>query len=224
MTMTLRPVLLVLLLLSPACSRPAPRPVAPAPAPAVVPPLAVRWVWTREPGVAVRPDSGAATVLPWTAVRLEVLASDSARVRVRCAACRPTTEGWVPRSAVVHAPLAPRDAAAGELAEFVVAVRHAASRQDVAALRPVMARNFVWAPEMPDGPIEAMGAWERERFRSLDRLPFLLDRGVAAVEGTVVWGSPPEYATDPAYRGLRAGFRRREGRWEWLFLVSGGQP
>ena len=220
-----RPLLLALLLLaSVACGgRPAPVPPPPRPpaAPALPPPP--RDVWTRDAGVRLRPDSaGVPATLPYAAMRLEVIRADSAAFLVRCATCRTPAVGWVPRDSVVHSPGTPAAAAGGELSEFVLAVRAAAQRRDLSALRAVMSPRFVHDPDGRDGIVEAVGDWQAERFRRLDRLPFLLDRGVATVEGTELWAAPPEFATVPGYQELRAGFRRTpQGRWEWVFYVQG---
>jgi hypothetical protein len=161
--------------------------------------------------------------LPFVFMRLEVLRADTADLLVRCVHCPGTPEGWVARESVVHAPQPPGTAARLDLAEFVLAVRAAASARDVEALRGVMARDFVHTLGPIDmGLLETFAAWEREQYRTLDRLPFVLDRGVATVAGTPVWAAPPEYAADIRYGDLRAGFRRGPQGWEWIFLVRGG--
>lgn len=201
----------------------APRPVPPPPpAPEPPPPFPHAQVWTREAGTALRPDSAGAPQadLPHAFTRLEVLRSDSASLYVRCIVCTPHLEGWVEKERVVWEARAPALAAGGELAEFLLAVRGAASRRDVAALRPVMARLFTHSLSGADGPVEAVGRWEQEGFRRLDRLPFLLDRGVATRDGSI-WAAPPAWVAYPSYRDLRAGFRREGGRWEWIFFVPG---
>ena len=115
------------------------------------------------------------------------------------------------------------EAARLDLADFVLAVRAAASARDVDALRAVMARDFVHTLGPIDmGLLETFAAWEREQYRTLDRLPFILDRGVATVPGTPVWAAPPEWAASLQYRDLRAGFRRGPDGWEWIFLVRDG--
>jgi hypothetical protein len=207
----LLPLLCVLLS---ACAVPRPAP-PPAPFPYTV-------VWTREAGTALRPDSAgaAAPSLPHAFTRLEVLRSDSAAVYVRCVVCTPKWEGWVDKARVVFEPRAPNLAASGELAEFLLAVRAAAQKRDMAALRPVMSRQFTHSLNGADGVLEAVGRWEQEAFRRFDRIPFLLDRGVASPDGTV-WAAPASWVTDRAYRDLRVGFRRENGRWEWIFLVPG---
>jgi hypothetical protein len=172
--------------------------------------------------VQLRTDAGGATI-PFVAMRLEVLRADSAELRVRCVHCAGVPEGWVPRGSVVHQPRTPVEAARLDLAEFVLAIRDAAARQDVQALRPVMARDFVHTlGPLEMGLLETFAAWEREQYRSLDRLPFLLDRGVATLPGTPVWAAPPEYAADLRFGDLRAGFRRGPSGWEWIFLVRNG--
>lgn len=178
-------------------------------------------VWTREAGTTLAPDSAVAGgVVPHLFTRLEVLRADSARLHVRCVVCTPRVEGWVPRGAVVYQPAAPEAAARGELAEFLLAVRSAAERADVAALRPVMSRRFTSSFSGGDGILEALARWEWEGHRSLRRLPGLLDRGVSTRDQRI-WAAPPEYLSQPQYYDLRAGFRREEGRWEWIFLVRG---
>ncbi|CAA9326132.1 MAG: hypothetical protein AVDCRST_MAG89-1906, partial [uncultured Gemmatimonadetes bacterium] len=60
----------------------------------------------------------------------------------------------------------PRDitaAAEMELADFALAVRDAASRRDVPALRRAMSRDFVHTLGPIDpGILETLAAWERE--------------------------------------------------------------
>lgn len=210
---------LLVLLCACAAPRPAPAPAPPAPAPPAFP---YATVWTREAGTALRPDSAGAAVpaLPNAFTRLEVLRADSASLYVRCVVCTPRGEGWVAKARVVFEPGTPSLAAGGELAEFLLAVRAAAARRDMAALRPVMSRQFTHSLGGADGIMEAVARWEQEGFRRLDRLPWLLDRGVASPDG-IVWAAPPAWAADRAYRDLRAGFRREGNRWEWVFLVPG---
>ncbi|HEX6036679.1 hypothetical protein [Longimicrobium sp.] len=221
----------LLLLLIAACT-PAPRrpaAVAPPPvAPPVVrppaPPPIVQFqnVWTRDAGTQLRTDAGGVP-LPYVFMRLEVLRADTADLLVRCPVCPGTPEGWIERARVVHAPLRPADAARLDLADFVLSVREAAAQRDVEALRSVMARDFVHTlGPLEMGLLETFASWEREGYRTLDRMPFLLDRGVATVVGTPVWAAPPEYASQQGYGDLRAGFRRGPDGWEWIFLVRGG--
>jgi hypothetical protein len=221
----------VLLVLAAGCLPPRapapPAPPAPAPVPAAdpgpPPPAVGASVWNRDPGVQLRGDAGGAT-LPFLFMRLEVLEAEGAALRVRCVHCAEAAEGWIDAARVVHHPLPPGEAARRYLADFLLAVRHAAVHRDVEALRPVMSREFSHqlGPVEP-GLLETFAAWEREGFASLDRLPSLLDRGVASVAGTAVWAAPPEHATLRGYADLRAGFRRGAGGWEWTFLVRDGR-
>lgn len=207
----------------PPAPAPSPEPPAPAAEPVAPPAVAVgASVWNRDPGARLR-GGAAMTVLPYLFLRLEVLEADSAELRVRCVHCPGVPEGWIGREQVVHRAETPLTAARMELADFALAVREAGLRRDVAALRPVMARDFAHelGPIDP-GLLETLAAWEREGYRALDRLPFLLDRGVASVPGTPVWAAPPEHAATLLYRDLRAGFRRGAEGWEWLFLVRDG--
>jgi hypothetical protein len=218
-----------------ACGTPARRPApvpppAPPPLPAVNPVLppppppivANASVWTRDAGGQLRGESGGVS-LPYLGMRLEVLQVDTMQLLVRCVHCPGTPQGWIAREAVVHHPRPPAEARSGDLAEFVLAVRDAAARQDVQALRPVMSRDFVHSLGPLDmGLLETFAAWEREQYRTLDRMPSILDRGVASVPGTTVWAAPPEWASMPGYADVRAGFRRGENGWEWIFLVRNG--
>lgn len=227
----LRTAPLVLLCLA-ACAPPRAAPPAPAPLPAAAPappepaPPAIEpgaSVWNRDPGAALRGEAGDAT-LPYLFLRLAVLETDSARLRVRCVHCPGRPEGWISRGAVVHLPLPPREAARLELADFALAVREAALARDVEALRPVMSREFTHQLGPRElGTMETFAAWEAEGYRTLDHLPFLLDRGIATVIGTPVWAAPPAFTTTLAYADLRAGFRRGPDGWEWLFLVRDGR-
>ncbi|HEX2092378.1 MAG TPA: hypothetical protein VHG28_08250 [Longimicrobiaceae bacterium] len=216
-----RKVLPLLLLALAACGGP-PRPAEPAP-PAPPPPPSFPYtvVWTREAATPVRVDSARTDTLRYLFTRLEVLESDSASLRVRCGVCTPQVVGWVEKRGVVYEPRPIPLAAQGELAEFLLAVRTATLRRDVEALRPVMSRQFTSSfGAGGEGVIETVARWQEERFRSLDRLPALLDRGVGTRDGRI-WAAPPAYLTEPEYLDLRAGFRRTAGRWEWIFLVRG---
>ncbi|HEU0016585.1 MAG TPA: hypothetical protein VFQ45_23085 [Longimicrobium sp.] len=214
------------LLLLAACPAPARRvPVPPPPPAPVVEPAAPpappppTLVWTRDAGQSLLAEGGAVP-LPYVGMRLEVLRSDTTDLLVRCVHCRGNPTGWIAPAAVVHQPRRPLEAAQMELGDFVLAIRDAAARRDVAALRQVMSRDFVHRlGPVETGVLEALGEWEREQYRDLDRLPFVLDRGVAAVPGTPVWAAPPEFAALPNYADLRAGFRRGARGWEWIFLV-----
>jgi len=200
--------------------RPAPPPPplpALTPLPAVAPAPVPTEVWTREPGAVLRGPS--AVVLPRLGMHLVVMAADGDSLRVRCNSCPGVPTGWLSRARVVWAPASPSEARAGELAEFVAAVRTAALRRDVAALRPVMSRTFVHSLSGADGVLEAVSAWQSVRSADLGRLPALLDRGVSSVPGTPVWAAPPEYVTVAGYPDLRAGFQRSAAGWEWIFLV-----
>lgn len=217
----------LLLLVAAACGRPprpAPIPPPPAPAPPPAPPPFVPTdVWTREPGVSLRGEQYTVTV-PYLFTRLEVVRIDSAGMLVRCHTCRGAPTGIVDGAKVIDlsAVPSPADAARLELADFALAVREAARRRDVAALRAAMAREFVHTLDGADGPLEAVAAWERRYFGDVDRLPSILDRGIANVTGTQVWAAPPEYAQTLQYRDLRTGFRRDADGWRWIFLVRPG--
>ncbi|HYJ80438.1 MAG TPA: hypothetical protein VEW03_12575 [Longimicrobiaceae bacterium] len=201
--------------------RPAPPPAPLPPPPPPPPAFTAAEVWTREPGLVLRSDS-APTTLPYVFMRLQVLRVDSAGLLVRCLVCRGAPTGWIDSTRVAYAPAPPREAARLGLADFALAVRDAAQRGDIATLRALMARDFVHSLSGGEGVLEAVGAWRQHRANDLRRLPFLLDRGIVIVPGTPVWAAPPEYATQPAYTDLRAGFRRGPDGWEWLFLVRPG--
>ena len=195
-------------------------PVAPAPAPAEAP-FPYADVWTRHGGVVLQRDSAGVT-LPYASMRLQVLRVDSADLLlVRCIVCPVPVDGRVRRGEVLYEPRSPSAAATDSLAEFVLAIREAARRHDVPALRAVMAPGFVHATDGPDGVLSAVHAWEDMAFRTLDRVPGLLDRGVAPVPEAELWAAPPAFVTQTGYQQLRAGFRRVGGRWQWVFLVQG---
>lgn len=210
-----------------AARSPAPPAPPPEPAPEVhagPPPAAVGAdVWNRDPGTLLRGETEA-TAVPYLFMRLEVLEADSAELLVRCVHCPGAPTGWIARERVVHHPEPPAEAASLYLADFLLAVRDAANRRDLEALRAAMSPDFSHqlGPLEP-GILETLAAWEREGYRTLDRLPFLLDRGVATVEGTPIWAAPPEHASTLRYPDLRAGFRRGPDGWEWVFLVQDGR-
>lgn len=202
---------------------PAPPPAPPPPPPPQAPAFTATEVWTAEPGVVLRGDS-AATTLPWTFMRLAVVRVDSTELVVRCMACRGFPIGRVPRGRVVYEVRPPADAARLELADFALAVRDAARRRDYAALRRMMARDFVYSLDLAEGQLETISAWQGRRSGDLDRLPALLDRGIVSTGGGGVWAAPPEFVTQRGYGDLRAGFRRGANGWEFAFLVRPEVP
>jgi hypothetical protein len=210
----------VALLALAACTPPPrPRPApAPPPAPPAPPPFTATEVWSAEPGLVLRGDSGSIT-LPWAFMRLAVARVDSTELLVRCMVCRGFPAGRVERSRVVHEARAPIDARQGGLAEFALAVREAARRKDIEALRRVMARDFISTLEGPEGPGEAIAGWQGPRANDLERVAGLLDRGIVSTGGGGVWAAPPEFVNQRGYSDLRAGFRRGRDGWEFIFLV-----
>ncbi|MBV9111052.1 MAG: hypothetical protein JO306_16725 [Gemmatimonadetes bacterium] len=207
--------------LAAACT-PQPR-IASAPVPAppsapATPPFTATEVWTAQPGVVLRGDS-AATTLPWAFMRLAVVRVDSTELVVRCMVCRGFPVGRVPRDRIVYEVRSPVEAARLELGDFALAVRDAARRRDIEALRRVMSRDFTYSLEFPGGMLEAVAAWQGARARDLERLPGLLDRGVVSTGGGGIWAAPPEFVNQRGYQDLRAGFRRGPNGWEFAFLV-----
>lgn len=212
----------VLLLLQGGClgaARPAPDIRAPAP-----PPFPSEVVWTAVSDVAIVEENGRAHRLARAFTRLDVIGQDSTGVQVRCGVCPGVAEGTVDHADILYAPLAPDVAAWGSVAEFALAVRTAADRRDLQALLPVMGEEFTYSFVGIQSPESAIAVWRAEEFESLDQVPELLDRGLASHDGRI-WSAPPEFIDQPAYRGLRIGFRQRpEGRWEWIFLIRGLVP
>lgn len=191
-----------------------PPPTSPDSAPAFPP----GYVWTTEPDAPILTLSGP-IVVPRVFTRLEVLGSDSLGILVRCGQCEQPGVGFIDATQVVYAVESPAGAADGSLGEFLWALRDAASRRDLDALRAVMAPDFTYSLLLASGRLEAFRHWQYRRYRALDRLPELLDRGVVSQDERI-WVAPPEHLEDPAYQDLRAGFRRENGRWVWLFLVT----
>lgn len=199
-----------------ACAAVPPPPPAPEPP---TPPFPFSQVWNRTAGAELVGDS-ARYPLPRVAMRLEVVSTDSAGPIVRCVACLGSPSGRLAAAEMVVDTLPPGVAARVGLAELVVAVRSAASRRDIEALRPVLSRLFTHSLAGGDSPIEAEGAWRRERFRTLDLVPALLDGGV--VDDGPIWVAPPDFVERPGFTGLRTGFAREDGVWKWIFLTRSG--
>ena len=191
----------------------------PPPPPVIV---ANQSVWTRDAGTLLRGETDGVR-LPFIFMRLDVLRADTTDLLVRCVHCPGAPQGWISRQSEVHYVRPRSDPRKLELADLVLAVRQAASQRDVEALRRLMSREFVHTlGPLEMGLLETFAAWEREGYRTVDRLPFILDRGVATVPGTPVWAAPPEYAAQLGYQDVRAGFRRGTDGWEWIFLVRDG--
>lgn len=199
---------------------PAPPPPPPAPPPGP-PPFTATEVWTAQPALVLRGESGPVT-LPWAFMRLQVLRIDSTELQVRCLICRGAPTGMISRASVVHAARPPAEAAQLELADFALAVREAARLRDYAALRTMMSRDFIYSLDDAEGVLEALAAWQGRRTGDLQRLPSLLDRGIMSAGPGGVWAAPPEYVTQRGYNDLRAGFRRGPTGWQFIFLVRPG--
>jgi tetrahydromethanopterin S-methyltransferase subunit B len=186
------------------------------------PPFPHNVAWTERPGLALRTEDGVVTVA-FAHTRLEVLEADSATLRVRCNPCETPVEGWIGKEAVVVEAAHLEEAAWGDLVGFAAALRAAAAARDLAALRSVMAPEFTHSFVGLQGRDQAIAVWESEGFRTLDRVPDLLDEGLATRDEHV-WAAPPAHLGSLGYQGLRLGLRRTEGgRWEWLFLIRGVQ-
>jgi hypothetical protein len=210
---------LPLLILTACSSSPPP---APAPEP-VAPPFEFPHpsVWTTRPGVEIRIDTVLAADIPRPFSRLDVIAADSTGAEVRCVPCGEPLQGRVAWSDLVYEAGTPAAAAHGTIAEFALAIRDAAQRRDLEALRSVMARDFTYALIGPPGREMALAAWAAEGFLALDLVPQLLDRGLATRDGNL-WAAPAEHLEELGYQGYRLGFRASpDGRWEWIFLIRG---
>jgi hypothetical protein len=219
--MTVRSFLMLTWLLA-ACTTPGAPPVeAPAPEPQPAPALQFpyEYVWTRDANTPLRTDSGEVMV-PRLFTRLRVTGTDSLGLLVECPECSAPGAGWLDTARVVYTAAGPEAEAGGDLPSFLLAVRNAAVQRDVAKLRGIMDPEFTFSFGPAGGRLEAFAAWEQEGFRSLDQLPMLLDRGVVSQDERI-WVASPEYLGDASYFGLRAGFRREDGKWVWLFLVRG---
>ncbi len=215
-------VLLTLVLSIAACAAapPPPPPPPPVPEPVVIPPFPFPTVWTAAADVELRTEDGIETV-DHVFTRLNVVHRDSVGLLVSCEVCSPETIGYVKLTDLVYDPEEPVDAAEEGIAEFALAVRDAALRRDLEALRPVMSPYFSYLLSGGEGPDSALGYWTIERFRSVDLLPFLLDEGLTTRDSTL-WVAPPAFFADVEYTGHRAGFSRSpEGTWQWVFLING---
>jgi hypothetical protein len=210
------PSLVLLLAATPACARPPVPVVEPVPEP--VPRFEHAVAWTASAEVVLRSDSSS-FLIPRPFTRLDVIGGDTALVEVRCGSCPGELTGTVPVADLVFEVVQPELAASGSLAEFALAVREAAARGEVAALRPVMSPEFTFSFVGLQARDDAIAAWRTEDFRGLALIPALLDQGLATRD-SALWVAPPAHAQTLDYRGPRLGFRRDgEGRWEWIFLI-----
>ncbi|HET8656571.1 MAG TPA: hypothetical protein VFL93_13710 [Longimicrobiaceae bacterium] len=208
----------LVLLLSGCTSAPVPPP-SPAPPPAPTPPPPA-LVWTARPDVVLRRDSSSLR-LPRPFTRLDVRGADSASFVVRCLVCADTALARVDTAEVIFRPLPPDSAARGSLAEFALALRTAALGHSWVALHDLMTPDFFYSFRGADGRDNALRAWDWSDGKALDEVPVLLDRGLGtAPDG--IWAAPPEYLAVTSYAGTRLGIRRSDdGRWRWIFMVSG---
>lgn len=174
--------------------------------------------WIASPSASIRGADGSEAPLDLF-TRIELQGSDSSGVRVVCAVCTPRLEGSLLEDDLVTQAPPPEIAAWGTLPEFLLSIRTAAADRDLSLLRPVMVSDFTYAFVGIQTPDDAFAFWRSESFRSLDELAGLLDRGVQTTDGRI-WSAPAAFVSNAAYRGPRAGFRRRpDGRWEWVYLI-----
>ncbi len=208
------------------CTAREPLPVLPAPpepqAPVVAAPHPDSIAWTIRPQVPIRTLAGQQLVAGPVAV-LRILGEDSIGLRVWCATCPEAAVGWADTADVALPGVPPAVAAGRNLIAFVLALSEAAAAHDIDALRPVMADEFTFSLRSGGGRLEALSQWEREGYRTLSRLPTLLEAGLETTDGRV-WAAPAAFARDANYSGLRAGFKRNAaGRWEWVYLVGAAE-
>ena len=185
-----------------------------------MPPFPVEVVWTARAEVPL--DTGLRRIaIERIFQRLDVVERDSIGLRVRCGGCPASPEGYVEEEDILYEAVPPGVAMWGELPDFALAIREAAARRDLEALRPVMAPEFTFAFVGQQNPAAALDVWRAEGFTSLDRLIELLDGGLATRDGDI-WVAPAEFVEVPGYRGIRTGMRQAaDGRWEWLYLIAG---
>lgn len=225
---------LILVMAAAACAPAPPPPAAPPPAPAI-PPFPAAVVWSAKADLIVQPfpqatDSAAVDasvesgVVPRPFTRLEVLGRDSLGLLVRCLVCQQVADGYVDQEWVIYHAFPPEVAAWGTLSEFSLSIREAAVSRDLEGLMAVMAPDFSFSFVGVQSPGSALDVWASEDFRTLERIPELLDEGLSTTTGRI-WSAPPAFTADLHYRGLRLGFRQRpDGRWEWLYLIAGIRP
>jgi hypothetical protein len=204
-----------------ACAPAMAPPAALEPGP-IVEPFPHEAVWSSRVDLPLIFHDGSAIPLPHLFTPLAVIRRDSVGLQVRCERCGDGWEGWVDEGGVVFDEgLPPEVAAWSSLAHFAISIREAAIRRDLEALRPVMASDFSFSLIGIQSPESALAVWRGEQFATLDRLPALLDEGIATRDHRF-WSAPPAFVEQIGYRGLRAGFRQRvDGRWEWLYLIAG---
>jgi hypothetical protein len=176
-------------------------------------------VWTGAPEQSLRRDA-APYVLRRPFTRLEVLEADSADLLVQCTVCGEPVIGWIGRHEVVYQATTPDSAAVRSIAEFALAVRRAAIEQDPVALDRVLAHDFTFSSIGGFGRDLVLASWRSENYRTLSRVPALLDSGLSQLGE--FWVAPPGFAESFGYGAFRLGFARTPaGRWEWVFAVAG---
>lgn len=200
------------------------RPEVPPPSARVLEPAPFDVAWTARGGISLLQKDREGTIVLRPFTRVEVLGLDTGGLRVRCSVCTEPVEGILGPEDVVYRALPPEIAAWGTLPEFALALRTAVVQERLDLLEPVMTGDFTQSLVGPQNPSMALEVWLSESLATLSRLPDLLEQGLSTRD-TVIWTAPPAYTESLYYRGPRAGFRRRaDGRWEWLFLISGLRP
>jgi hypothetical protein len=107
-----------------------------------------------------------------------------------------------------------------DAAEAVRAVRRAAAKRDVAALRTLIADDITWSFGAAPGADGAIAMWQADGTQ-LEAMVKVLDGGCRLDEAGAQVTCPPAYTESPGYLGHRAGFEKRGQAWKLTFFVSG---
>jgi hypothetical protein len=99
---------------------------------------------------------------------------------------------------------------------FVGRLRTAVALRDRTTLQSMLAPDFGWRWENPQ-PGSPFEYWDQQH--AWGELEKLLGQRFTPSESFMV--APPEFASDPNYRGYRIGLRQVNGSWRLAYFVTG---
>jgi len=106
---------------------------------------------------------------------------------------------------------------------FINRLRKAVSKHDITMLASMMTPDFGYLMDpTPTDPGSGEGVWKYWEANNLwPELNLVVQEKFVPFGNFMV--APPQFVTDPAYTGYRAGIMNMNGSWKFAYFVSGQQ-
>jgi len=96
-------------------------------------------------------------------------------------------------------------------------LRLAVQKKDRAVIASMMDANFGWRWDTPPAGETPFDYWDQNNLWS--ELGSVLNNRFVPHESYMV--APPEFVTDPSFKGYRAGLRSVNGAWKFAYFITG---